>query len=221
MPRKQSIGKPAFLESGQSSHPLYYCWKGMLARCENPKNPRYADYGGRGITVCDRWHTFSNFIADMSPRPDAKTLDRIDNDAGYCPENCRWATRKEQQANTRRPIGLTVNGETRSLEEWSQITGVKIGTIGARLSRGWTPEDAIEPTWAFGKAGGSTRKGIVKRVPANPMMECKECGAEVTRKRKPSGRLESLADFRKRLFCSRECYWSWKAGKHKWKAAKD
>ncbi len=77
-------------------------WRGMRERCRHPGNPAYANYGGRGIRVCERWEVFENFLADMGPRPARHTLDRIDNDGNYEPSNCRWATYSEQLLNTRR-----------------------------------------------------------------------------------------------------------------------
>jgi hypothetical protein len=83
--------------------PIYRVWCGMIARCHRPGSGSYPRYGGRGITVCERWQTFENFLADMGERPAGKSIDRINNDSNYEPGNCRWATPKEQRAN-RRPV---------------------------------------------------------------------------------------------------------------------
>ncbi len=79
----------------------YTAWANMLARCERPNHPSYPDYGARGITVCERWHVFENFLADMGPKPGGLTLDRIENDGNYEPGNCRWATYSQQNTNQR------------------------------------------------------------------------------------------------------------------------
>lgn len=90
---------------GWADTPTYWSWSGMLSRCRDPRNASYKHYGVRGITVCERWHDFENFLADMGPRPDGKTLDRINGDGNYEPGNCRWAAKAEQDANRRDPGG--------------------------------------------------------------------------------------------------------------------
>lgn len=128
---------------GMCRTPIHRTWLGMISRCENPKNPAFPNYGGRGIKVCDRWKTFSNFLDDVGSPPDGLSLDRIDNDAGYKPENCRWADRRTQARNLRGRRMLTANGQTKSLAEWSDETGISIRTLWQRLNKGWTDQEAV------------------------------------------------------------------------------
>jgi hypothetical protein len=87
---------------GMCNTQTYRSWLHMIQRCYNPHRGRFKDYGGRGIQVCARWHDFQNFIADLGPRPPGMTLNRIDNDSDYCPDNCNWATAKQQNNNCRK-----------------------------------------------------------------------------------------------------------------------
>lgn len=129
---------------GFSKHPLYHTWLGVMDRCYNKGSFPYERYGGRGIYVCDRWKSMANFISDLSPRPEGASLDRIDNDGPYSPENCRWATPLQQANNKRTNRFLTFKGVTKSLSEWARIIGVKRSTLNARLNDyGWSVEKTL------------------------------------------------------------------------------
>ena len=118
----------------------------MKARCTNANNKSFKNYGGRGITVCERWRKFENFIADMGRRPSsAHTIERKNNDQGYRPDNCVWVPRSEQSGNRRNSRRITARGETLTVAEWSRRTGLNYTTIQRRLDVGWDPERALSP----------------------------------------------------------------------------
>ena len=121
----------------------YHAWEAMIQRCRNPAVKSWKNYGGRGITVCDRWSDFVNFYADMGARPIGCSLDRIDNEGPYTPDNCRWATWETQNRNTRASVFVTINGEKAHIIEWAERYNISIWTIRHRLRAGWEPEKAV------------------------------------------------------------------------------
>lgn len=133
------------LTHGRSFSPEYRCWRGMIDRCTSPNSIGFPWYGGRGITVCERWlHSFENFFADVGERPSPNhSLDRIDNDGPYSPENTRWATSREQSLNTRRNVMWTYRDETHCVSEWAEILGVKQHTLICRWYAGWSVEKIL------------------------------------------------------------------------------
>ena len=122
----------------------YGIWRGMLKRCNDPRHDMYPRYGGRGITVCDRWSKFENFIEDMGFRPSLLlSIERRDNDGPYAPWNCYWATDLEQNNNTSGCRPVEFNGRVQTLAAWGREFGISRATLAQRLSRGWTLEDAL------------------------------------------------------------------------------
>lgn len=128
---------------GQRSK-TYRTWRGMVNRCVCKIHEHYHYYGGRGIQVCDRWIKFENFLEDMGESPSIDhSIDRINNERGYCKENCRWATHKEQCRNRRTNRLITFDGKTQCIAAWSEELNIKQNTIGFRLNRGWTIEETL------------------------------------------------------------------------------
>ena len=121
----------------------YNTWCSMRQRCLNEDNPQFHNYGGRGITICDRWFGdsgFSNFLSDMGEPPPGMSIDRINNDGGYSPENCRWATKREQTINRRITVYLERGGRRQTIEDWAAELGLESQTLYFRHWRGWPPE---------------------------------------------------------------------------------
>lgn len=145
---------------GMSHSPEYRSWGRMKKACTDPTHHNYSNYGGRGITFCPRWEKFENFYADMGPRPENHTIDRIDNNGNYEPDNCRWATPRQQLTNKRNNVRITFKDETMTLMEWSERIGCIFNTLELRLKRGWSVEDAL--TRPIAKNGPRTGKGMSK-----------------------------------------------------------
>lgn len=146
----------------------YYAWQSMKQRCYNTKHQAYANYGGRGITICDRWlSSFVAFFDDIGPSPEGASIDRINNDGNYEPGNCRWATRREQLRNRRMNRFLTIRGETKTLAGWSETTGVSASLIVYRLNHDWAVEDAIFIPAAKNEGVGSMSDGRREKIEGN------------------------------------------------------
>ena len=135
-----------FVRSGVKTRE-YTIYKHIKQRCLNPKNKAYHNYGGRGITVCDQWvNSFENFFKDMGKSPSNKhEIDRIDNNKGYSPDNCRWATKIENAQNTRGNVNITWNGETKCRSQWARDLGLSVRKVNNRvLTCGWSDLEALE-----------------------------------------------------------------------------
>lgn len=140
-------------KQGMRRTKLYGIWTAMLARCNNPNSAAYSSYGARGIKVCESWHQFTNFQADMGAPKPGQSLDRIDNDQGYSKENCCWATRSQQNRNKRTNRVITVDGESKTMAEWAEISGLKLTTIWARIAKGWDEKAAVSVPAIKSRAG--------------------------------------------------------------------
>lgn len=133
--RKQLNSERDRRKHGMCYSPEYHSWQNMRYRCQTPTQTKYKDYGARGIKVCERWHKFENFFADMGPRPDGCSIDRIDLNGNYEPSNCRWATPKEQMNNTRRNVFYSHDGVTLTAAQWSRRTGIAPKTLHKRIKK--------------------------------------------------------------------------------------
>lgn len=153
----------------KNQHPLYTVWHSMIERCRNPRSKAWTDYGGRGINVCENWKQpkgegFRAFLQDMGDRPEGYVIDRINNDAGYSPENCQWVSRKQSQRNRRVTLKVIIEGQEYIAAEIAEKAGMKIDTIVARAKHGLTMEQILDPSkrifyeglkvgWKYGRGG--------------------------------------------------------------------
>ncbi len=164
---------------GMSNSRIYRIWSDMKTRCHNKNSASYKNYGGRGVTLCKRWEIFENFYKDMGDIPRGKTIERIHNEMGYSPDNCRWATQKEQANNKRNNVILVHNGESLTAAQWSDKLKVSRAAIYQRIEYGWSEEQIF--TIPFNKTRGSiksvthngevlTLKGWSLRLSKNPAL---------------------------------------------------
>lgn len=143
-------------------------WRNMIQRCHNPNHHQYCSYGGRGITVCDEWRNDYSCFREWALKngyAQGLTIDRIDNNGGYSPQNCRWATYKEQNRNKRSNRNITLNGETKCLSEWAEFFGIGVPLATRRLNDGWAEEDAFTaPLYARKTTQKDTLKTMHERI---------------------------------------------------------
>ena len=134
--RRAKTGEHPSKTHGYHAHPMHAIWRMMVHRCTEPSYEKYKDYGGRGITVCHEWLDFTRFLADMGDRPAGHSLERRDNDLGYCKDNCYWATAKEQARNRRSTVLLTWKGKTQSMVAWAEELGLSYSAVKQRYAAG-------------------------------------------------------------------------------------
>ena len=146
----KSCGRCANKTHGKSKTPEYAVWRAIVDRCQLPTHQAYKNYGARGITVCARWLKFENFLEDMGQQPfKGASIDRIDNNKGYFPSNCRWANATQQCNNRRSNHLITIGCVTKTIAEWAKKSGVRHNTITYRLKQGWPPHQAVFTTPNF------------------------------------------------------------------------
>lgn len=140
---REATSKRMF-KHGRRGTPEYKAWNSMLQRCENSKNPRYERYGGRGIRVCEQWHDFETFYADMGPRPFPNhSIDRINNDKGYEPDNCRWTTPEQQRRNKVNTRIVIFQGRALCITDACKLAGISYPGFLYRVALGWSDNRAL------------------------------------------------------------------------------
>ncbi len=143
------VAIPREKRHGMSRTRVYVAWRSMKRRCYAPSVEKFAEYGGRGIKVCERWReSFAAFYEDMGDPPPGASLDRLDNDGDYAPGNCRWATQTQQLRNTRRNRLLTYAGKTLCIAAWADEVGLSQQLIWNRLRKGWSVERALTESYS-------------------------------------------------------------------------
>lgn len=149
-------------------HQLYSVWQSMKQRCNNHNSPSYHRYGGRGIAVCKEWEKdFNQFVSDMGKRPIGTSLERINNEKGYSPSNCKWATRKEQQRNRANKVMVSIQGVQYRAIELAEISGLKSDTIVHRASLGLSYEEVVSKerrVFVEGLSAGAQASSVARKA---------------------------------------------------------
>lgn len=142
----------------KSKPPEYRAWQEMRQRCKNPNHKFYKNYGGRGVQVCERWNDFQNFLDDVGFKPSNKySIDRINNDGNYSPENCRWTNSKQQARNRSNNVLYTYKGQSFTIPEWAEKFNINKSTLHSRINKhGWSIQKALETP--VGKVGWNFRR---------------------------------------------------------------
>lgn len=153
----REVASVRFTTHGKRKDPIYAVWNSMIQRCHSPDNSQYPDYGGRGITVCQEWRTFENFYKDVGDPPfKGAMLERANNDLGYNPANITWATRAEQNNNTRRTVKFLYNGSMLTLGQIAELAGIKLNTLRTRVyTYGMTAQEAADTPVMTGQESGA------------------------------------------------------------------
>lgn len=149
---------PGTTTHGKSRTRLHLAWMNVRQRCYNPNHPSYPRYGGRGITMCKRWFKFENFLADMGEPEKGMTLERIDNDKGYFPKNCRWATRKEQAWNTKQNVWIDTPQGKVIMAEAARSAGLAFTTLLYRVRQNWPADRLFKPAARYHKKSRHAQK---------------------------------------------------------------
>lgn len=139
----KSCGRCLKITHGMTKTAVYRAWQHMLDRCKNTNNPSYKNYGERGIKVCKRWERFETFYKDMGNPSEGLTLERIDNNKGYFPDNCKWATMKAQSNNSRMNVIIEYQGLKLTMKQWSEKLGINYATLKLRIRRSWPIAKAL------------------------------------------------------------------------------
>lgn len=157
---RAELGGTYHLVHGDCGSHEYMIWSTMKARCYRQTAVGYKNYGGRGVSVCDRWrHSYQNFLDDMGRKPEGDySIERRDNDGNYDPQNCYWATRKQQSRNRRGNVRVTFQGKTQTVADWAVEVGMSPYTLYHRIRKGWPPEIALRPL-------DHRRKGLREQTP--------------------------------------------------------